>query len=115
MGGGDSAVESALLLAEQNEVCISYRKENFSRIKPKNRQKITNALENGGLKAYFNSNVTRIEADKIVLQLDEADGKDVELENDLVYIFIGGELPTDFLQNAGIAIAKKFGQIVKSH
>jgi thioredoxin reductase/NAD-dependent dihydropyrimidine dehydrogenase PreA subunit len=36
IGGGDSAVESALLLNdEENNVTISYRSENFSRLKPK--------------------------------------------------------------------------------
>ncbi len=38
-----------------------------------------------------------------------------ELENDLVYIFAGGELPTSFLQNAGIEITKRFGHVLKSY
>jgi hypothetical protein len=38
-----------------------------------------------------------------------------ELKNDLVYIFAGGELPTSFLQKAGIEITKRFGHIVKKH
>jgi thioredoxin reductase len=36
VGGGDSAIESALLLADQNHVILSYRNEVFSRIKPLN-------------------------------------------------------------------------------
>ena len=36
VGGGDSAVESALLLADKNHVILSYRNEAFSRIKPLN-------------------------------------------------------------------------------
>ncbi len=40
VGGGDSAVESALLLADQNKVILSYRNESFSRLKPKNIKKI---------------------------------------------------------------------------
>ena len=36
VGGGDSAVESALLLSEQNNVILSYRNEVFNRIKPLN-------------------------------------------------------------------------------
>ena len=38
-----------------------------------------------------------------------------ELKNDLVYIFAGGELPTQFLQKTGIEITKRFGYTVKSH
>jgi thioredoxin reductase len=41
VGGGDSAVETALLLAdENNEVTLSYRGETFSRLKPKNHERI---------------------------------------------------------------------------
>ena len=38
-----------------------------------------------------------------------------EIENDLIYIFAGGELPTSFLQNAGIEITKRFGHVLKSY
>ena len=34
VGGGDSAVESALLLSDNNHVILSYRNEVFNRIKP---------------------------------------------------------------------------------
>ena len=37
------------------------------------------------------------------------------MENDLVFVFAGGELPTGFLQKAGIEITKRFGHIVKKH
>ena len=38
-----------------------------------------------------------------------------EIENDLVYIFAGGILPTEFLEKIGIKITKKFGEAVLSH
>ena len=37
------------------------------------------------------------------------------LENELVYIFAGGELPTQFLEKAGILITKKFGEAILKH
>ena len=37
------------------------------------------------------------------------------IANDLVYIFAGGELPTQFLEKAGIKITKKFGETVMKH
>ena len=43
------------------------------------------------------------------------EGKSIELENDYVYIFAGGELPTTFLENAGVQITKRFGHIMKKH
>ncbi len=115
VGGGDSAVESAMLLMEENEVTLSYRKEKFARIKPKNQERINEAIEKGYVKPLFNSNLISIEPDKIQLQVNAENGEAVSIENDLVYIFIGGELPTKFLENAGVTITKRFGQIMKKH
>jgi hypothetical protein len=56
----------------------------------------------------------KIEADKVLLATDQH-AEPLELENDLVYIFAGGELPTEFLQKTGIKITKRFGYTVKKH
>ena len=37
------------------------------------------------------------------------------IKNDLVYIFAGGELPTQFLSKIGISVTKKFGEAVLKH
>jgi hypothetical protein len=37
------------------------------------------------------------------------------IKNDLVYIFAGGELPTQFLQKAGIEITTRFGHAMLKH
>ena len=108
VGGGDSAIESALLLAEQNRVTLSYRKDNFSRLKPKNNQKIKEAVEANKLTLVFNSNISRITEDKVFIQVNGEEQR--QMNNDLVYIFAGGELPVQFLKNAGIKISRKFGE-----
>ncbi|HHC81106.1 MAG TPA: 4Fe-4S dicluster domain-containing protein [Flavobacteriia bacterium] len=114
VGGGDSAVESAMLLKDQNEVILSYRKDKFSRIKPKNKEKIEEALSNKSLKAIFNSNLVSIEKDSILIKVAGED-QPKRLENDQIYIFAGGEMPTKFLQNAGIKIEKRYAHVVKKH
>jgi thioredoxin reductase (NADPH) len=114
VGGGDSAIESALLLAEQNRVTLSYRNDKFSRLKPKNREKINEAIEQKLLEVMFNSNVTRIEEDYVYLTVNEKQ-EEIALKNDLVYIFAGGELPTQFLQKAGIEITKRFGYTMRKY
>lgn len=114
VGGGDSAIESALLLTDQNEVTLSYRKDKFSRLKPKNREKILKAITDGDLKVRYNTNLTAIKPDRVYLSTDQ-EREQLELENDLVYIFAGGELPTQFLQNAGVKITKRFGYTMKKH
>lgn len=113
VGGGDSAVESALLLADKNNVTLSYRKNKFSRVKPKNRDKILSAIEKGLIKMMYNTNLTKIAKD--VVQIKDQDGNETSLKNDLVYIFAGGELPTQFLQKAGVQITRRFGYTMKKY
>ena len=114
VGGGDSAIESALLLMEQNYVILSYRKDAFSRIKEKNRENILQAAKDGKLNIVYSSNLVAINEDHVLLK--EKDKEEVrKIKNDLVYVFAGGELPTKFLQNAGIEIKKRFGYIIKKH
>jgi len=107
VGGGDSAIESALLLAEQNRTTLSYRGEAFGRIKPRNQERIQEAMRAGVVNVIYGSNVVSISEREVCLRL--SDDQEVHLPNDQVYIFAGGELPTDFLQKAGITITKRFG------
>ncbi len=73
VGGGDSAIESALLLKDENEVTLSYRSDQFSRLKPKNKEKINQAIEDKSIEALFNSNVSEIEEKSIKLKFNESD------------------------------------------
>jgi thioredoxin reductase len=114
VGGGDSAIESALLLTDENEVTLSYRSDTFGRIKPKNNEKIREAIANKSVNMLFNSNVSSIEDHQVKLFLSDIK-EEVVLENDLVYIFAGGELPTQFLEKIGIRITKKFGEPILKH
>jgi thioredoxin reductase (NADPH) len=113
VGGGDSAIESALLLAEHNKVILSYRSEAFSRIKQANNIKIKEAIENGSIDVRFNTNPVSIEKEDVVISTNN--GETLSVKNDLVYIFAGGELPTQFLQKAGIKITRKFGEAILKH
>ncbi len=108
VGGGDSAVEAALALSKQRgtQVTLSYRKNAFSRIKEKNEQQIEHAIESGRVHALFESNIAEIRREQVTLMMDD---KKYGLANDYVLIFVGGVLPTAFLQKIGISIEKKFG------
>jgi thioredoxin reductase (NADPH) len=114
VGGGDSAVESALLLADQNHVILSYRNEVFNRIKPLNNMALNKAVAEGKLDVRLGSNLISIEDDTILLSVGK-EGENLTFKNDLVYIFAGGELPTQFLEKAGIKITRKFGETVMKH
>jgi thioredoxin reductase (NADPH) len=114
VGGGDSAIESALLLADHNQVTLTYRNETFSRLKPKNNEKIKEAMASNLINVLFNTNPVKIEKYSITLATNK-EGEQLNIKNDLIYIFAGGELPTEFLKKAGIKITKKFGEAVLKH
>lgn len=113
VGGGDSAIESALLLKNENEVTLSYRNDKFSRLKPRNKENILLAEEDKSINIIFDSNVVAINETDVLLNLKNGDTQ--KIENDLVYIFAGGELPTSFLEKAGVKISKRFGYIMKKY
>jgi thioredoxin reductase len=109
VGGGDSAVEAALALADQpgNEVRLSYRGENFRRIKPKNHDRVENATAGGRLEVLWGTNLVRIEPDAVTYRNG---GPPERIPNDYTFIFAGGELPTKFLRDCGVEIDTKFGK-----
>jgi thioredoxin reductase/ferredoxin len=114
VGGGDAAVESALLLADKNQVILSYRNEAFSRIKPLNDKSLKAAMADRRLDVRLKTNLTFIDDDFVYLA-SENEQEPLKIKNDLVFIFAGGELPTQFLEKAGIMITKKFGETVMKH
>ena len=113
VGGGDSAIESALLLADDNKVTLSYRSDKFSRLKPKNAENIEKAMLSGKVLVLFESNVKEITQSKVHLHIK--DKSELSLDNDLVYIFAGGELPTQFLEKSGVQISKRLNYTMLSH
>jgi thioredoxin reductase (NADPH) len=115
IGGGDSAIEAALLLAdEDNTVTLSYRGDSFSRIKPMNLERINESSLNGKVKVLLKSVVKEIANQSAILTLPD-ENNEIEIPNDLVYIFAGGELPTVFLEKLGVRITKKFGEAILKH
>jgi putative YpdA family bacillithiol system oxidoreductase len=106
VGGGDSAVESALGLANQagTTVTLSYRGSEFGRVKERNREKIDAAVDAGRVELLLESQVKEIRRDVVVL---EHQGALRLLPNDGVVVRIGGEAPYPFLQRIGIKIVKK--------
>lgn len=114
VGGGDSAVESALILADNNTVTLSYRSEVFNRLKPKNNERIQKAIAEEKLNVIFNSQPTEITSSSVHIKLSD-NNEEMILENDLIFIFAGGELPTSFLKKIGLDITKKHGEAILKH
>jgi thioredoxin reductase/Pyruvate/2-oxoacid:ferredoxin oxidoreductase delta subunit len=106
VGGGDSAVESALGLANQpnTEVLLSYRGDALTRIKDRNRTKFDAAVAAQRVRPIYKSTVREIRTDVVVLDID---GESAILPNDYVVIRVGGDAPYAFLERLGVRIVQK--------
>ncbi len=108
VGGGDSAIEAALAIAEQPgaSVALSYRGESFARAKPKNRDRAEAARRSGRVDLRYGSNVIEIGAKEVSLRAgDDA----ARLPNDDVIVCAGGVLPSEFLRKAGVHLETLHG------
>ena len=109
VGGGDSALEAALSIAEVagTDVTLSYRSGAFTRAKQKNRAKLETAQEAGNVRVLLSSTVKSIDADSVAIQQEE---ELHTLPNDAVIVSAGGILPTGFLKELGIEVETRHGK-----
>jgi thioredoxin reductase/ferredoxin len=137
VGGGDSALETAIAVAQcGGDVTISYRKEEFSRPKPDNVERLNKLMADpmadvaietptservttssggfmgdankpGRITLMMKSQVKNI-GEKDVTLIDVA-SKDVTLPNDAVFSMIGREAPLQFFRRTGVKITGELG------
>lgn len=110
VGGGNAGVEAAQQLSDprlRNRVSLLVRGEVFDRCNMENQRIIKDMASKGLLKIHFKSSVKEIHQDYIVV---DKDGKNYDVKNNFLFIFIGAEVPFKFLQSIGVEIEKKFGE-----
>ena len=104
VGGGDSALEAAISLAEEGaEVSLSYRKNEFSRAKPENIERMQALAQTGQATLHMGSNIQEINGDHVVLCGE--DNEDCRIANDYVFTLIGREPPLDFFRKSSIHVS----------
>lgn len=111
VGGGNSAVESALSLVDEGgcaSVSISYRRTEFARCRAENRRRIDACIAQRSVRAYFGTEVTDIGESEVTLR--SSDGLTGKLANDSVIVQIGGTPPAKLLGSLGIALTTKYGE-----
>ena len=101
VGGGNSAIEAALMLMDDNRVTLSYRRDEFFRLKLDNRQALEAAIAEEKLTVLFQSNVKEIRDDAVDI---EVQGEVRTLPNDNVLVLIGTLPPVDFLLDTGMEL-----------
>lgn len=102
VGGGDSAVETALALARQpdNQVVLSYRRPDFVRIRARNQERLEAARADGSVEVLNESRVLAIKPDAVEL---EVRGERRSIPNDDVFVQAGGTPPFEMLRRAGVS------------
>ena len=108
VGGGDSALEAAIALAEQQgtTVTLSYRSNAFSRVKQKNRDTLAAQQAAGRIEVLLESSAAAAAPAEVTLKTT---GGTRTLRNDAVIVCAGGQLPTPLLQRIDIGFETKFG------
>jgi len=110
VGGGNSAVECALTLADFGRcasVAISYRRDVFARCRAENRTRIDDAIQSGKVRALLPSQIVSINERDVVLTNG---GREMRIPNDAVVVQIGGTAPAELLQGFGIQVVTKRGE-----
>jgi putative YpdA family bacillithiol system oxidoreductase len=104
VGGGDSAIEAAVSLADAGaRVTLSYRRDQFGRAKKRNREVVDQYGSTGRIGVVLESQVIAI--DKGSVTLATRDGTRT-LANQAIFAMLGAEPPTKFFESIGINIAQ---------
>ena len=133
VGGGDSAMETAIALANcGSRVTLSYRKAEFSRPKPENVEKLRRLAENpgemvdmesptgdrvstasgefvgrpresGSVRLLMGSAVEAIEPEQVKIR--DAEGQTQTIPNRSVFTMIGREAPLQFFRKSGVKVS----------
>lgn len=109
VGAANSACDVALetYYKGANVTMVIREKEIYEKVKYWIRPNIENRIKEGSIKAYFSSQITKIQADKINIQTP--DGL-LSIENDYVLAMTGYKPDFPFLESIGIDLSKE-GQV----
>ncbi|MEM0911776.1 MAG: NAD(P)-binding domain-containing protein [Pseudomonadota bacterium] len=103
VGGGDSAVESALAISEAGgNVTLSYRQAEFTRPKVENIEALENASDK--INILTSTQINKIEDDSVEIYLPNQNGT-ANIQADSVLTMLGREAPLDFFRKSKMAIS----------
>lgn len=115
VGASNSAVDAALEIWRKGaEVSMIIRgKEIGERVKYWVRPDVINRIEEGSIKAYFNSTIKEITPNHVVINSENAEEK--KLENDYVLALTGYQPNFDFIRKLGVKYSDEDKKIPLYH
>lgn len=109
VGGGNSAVEAAITLSEQNQVYLSYRRGEFERIFKDNVRQLNEAIAAKRIEPIFHSNVTEFGEREATLTIAHGGLQETrKIPYDHAFVLIGAEAPRDFLKSLGLKMENEW-------
>jgi thioredoxin reductase/Pyruvate/2-oxoacid:ferredoxin oxidoreductase delta subunit len=109
VGGGDSAVEAALALADQpgTRVALIHRGTDFGRCKPDNQAALDRARAERRLAVYLGATVRAVTADRLELTTP---GGPRRIAAARIVCCLGAELPSRWLRGLGVELRELRGE-----
>jgi len=109
VGGGNSAVEAAVVLGEQNRVLLSYRGSELSRIFKDNERKLNEAVASGKVELLLNSNVKEFAEGVARISVDRGGHQEnIERPYHHAFVLVGADVPVQFLKSLGIKMENEW-------
>jgi thioredoxin reductase/polyferredoxin len=109
VGGGNSAVEAALVLSEQNRVRLCHRASDFPLVFKDNARKLSEAVAHKKIELLLNSSVREF-GDRRAKIETKRDGRSEfsTCKCEHAFVLVGAELPVKFLKSLGIRMENEW-------
>jgi thioredoxin reductase/ferredoxin len=106
VGGGDSAVEGAMSLADVGaRVTLSYRGDGFKRCKQGNQKRLAEMTSTGKLEVLLESNVAEFTPNEVKIKLKGGDVK--TCPNHHAFVLIGADTPVAWLEANNVRFVER--------
>ncbi|MBW3565236.1 MAG: cyclic nucleotide-binding domain-containing protein [Acidobacteria bacterium] len=99
IGAGDSAVEIAIALADENRVSLVVRGPEIVRAKDSLIREVITRATNGSISVYYSANVAEVRDGEVDLSVR---GDNITIPADLLFVKIGADAPRKFFESIGI-------------
>src|SRR5262245_21535459 len=109
VGGGNSAIEAAVTLSEQNKVYLSYRGSEVHRAFRENTRRLKEAVGAGRIELSLNSNVKEFGQKEAVLEIGSGtlvETRSVPYKH--AFVLIGADVPREFLKSLGLKMENEW-------
>jgi NosR/NirI family transcriptional regulator, nitrous oxide reductase regulator len=109
VGGGNSAIEAALVLAEQNRVHLCHRAVDFPLAFKDNKRKLDEAVAQKRIELHLSSQAKEFREREVILETVQGGQKERRsVRMDHAFVLVGAELPVKFLKSLGIKLENEW-------